>query len=90
VPRLLALPLLVWIGRRSYGIYLWHEVVNVLVPAPQSRPAILVRAMVLGLVTLGVAQLSWRYIESPFLRRKELRYSRAGPAAPEGGGRNGP
>ena len=77
IPRLLTLPVLLWIGRRSYGIYLWHELVNVLVPAPQSKVAILARAAVLGLITLGVAQLSWRFIESPFMKRIDLRHGRA-------------
>lgn len=76
--KFLSLPLLVWIGRRSYGIYLWHEVVNVLVPAPVGKPAILLRAAILGVITLGVAELSWRFIESPFLRRKEKRYGESG------------
>lgn len=58
-------------GRRSYGWYLWH------VPAlllsvrwlGYAAPAIL-----LGLgVTLAMAELSWRYVEQPFLRRNAPR-----------------
>jgi peptidoglycan/LPS O-acetylase OafA/YrhL len=72
--KLLALPLAVWIGRRSYGLYLWHEVLNILVPNPGGKVTIVVRTAVLLVASMGVAELSWRYIESPFLRRKDARY----------------
>jgi peptidoglycan/LPS O-acetylase OafA/YrhL len=72
--RLLAVPLAVWIGRRSYGLYLWHEVLNILVPHPGGKAALLVRTVVLLVASMGVAELSWRFIESPFLRRKDDRY----------------
>jgi peptidoglycan/LPS O-acetylase OafA/YrhL len=87
VGRLLSLPVVVWIGRRSYGLYLWHEVLNVLTPNPGGRVGTLVRVAVLTLASIGVAELSWRYIESPFLRRKEHRYGRATERT---GGRPGP
>ncbi len=72
--RWLALPIAVWIGKRAYGLYLWHEVLNVLVPKPGGKAALLVRMVVLVVVSMGVAELSWRFIESPFLRRKAARY----------------
>ena len=72
--RLLALPVMVWIGKRSYGLYLWHEVLNVLTPNPGGKVAVVVRTAVLMVASMGVAELSWRFIESPFLRRKESRY----------------
>ena len=72
--RLLAIPVLVWIGRRSYGLYLWHEVLNVLTPDPGTKVGVAVRTVVLLVASMGVAELSWRFIESPFLRRKDDRY----------------
>jgi peptidoglycan/LPS O-acetylase OafA/YrhL len=72
--RLLALPLAVWIGRRSYGLYLWHEVLNILAPHANSKAALVARTVILLVASMGVAELSWRYIESPFLRRKDARY----------------
>ena len=58
-----------WIGRRSYGIYLWHWPVFV-VTRPgvdlgwSSGPTLVLR---LGL-TLVIAELSFRYLEEPIRR----------------------
>ena len=62
-----------WVGHRSYGIYLWHWPLLVLAQAaaaPWSRtPA---GAWILGgivlLATLGVAELSYRFLEQPVRR----------------------
>jgi len=71
-PRFLTHPAALWIGRRSYGLYIWHW------------PAFYMTRLALGkgwlTVTIGmilsfvVAGLSYRLIELPFLRRK-ARYS---------------
>ncbi|MFM7063480.1 MAG: acyltransferase family protein [Actinomycetes bacterium] len=86
--RLLALPVAVWIGKRSYGLYLWHEVLNPLVPGAGGKVGLLVRIVVLFAASFGLAELSWRFIESPFLRRKANQYGRAGQRKPAAG--NGP
>jgi peptidoglycan/LPS O-acetylase OafA/YrhL len=58
-----------WVGERSYGIYLWHWPLF-LVTRPgaelpiEGLPAFLVR---IGLL-LGVAELSYRYLEMPVRR----------------------
>jgi peptidoglycan/LPS O-acetylase OafA/YrhL/lysophospholipase L1-like esterase len=58
-----------WIGRRSYGIYLWHWPVYVV-----TRPGIDIKwssgpVLVLRLaVTLLLAELSFRYVEEPVRR----------------------
>ncbi|HEY4280976.1 MAG TPA: acyltransferase family protein [Conexibacter sp.] len=63
---------LVWIGRRSYGIYLWHWPVMAM-----TRPDLDVRASTWVLVplqialTLVLAALSYRYVEMP-VRRGDL------------------
>jgi peptidoglycan/LPS O-acetylase OafA/YrhL len=60
---------LVWIGRRSYGIYLWHWPVMAM-----TRPDLDIRASKWLLVTLqlaitlGLAALSYRYVEMPVRR----------------------
>ena len=66
--RLLSLPRMTWVGRRSYGIYLWNlpvlAVVDALgLPGVARVPAVLV----IGLV---VPALSYRFVEIPMLRRK--------------------
>jgi len=64
---------LVWIGVRSYGIYLWHWPVLVLTRPDQDVPfsGIGLTAVQVGL-TVGIAALSYRYVERPF-RRAGLR-----------------
>jgi peptidoglycan/LPS O-acetylase OafA/YrhL len=75
--RILAFPLFAWIGRRSYAIYLFHPVVfrycdrrHVHLPPSES----FVFQM---LVILAAAEVSYRVIEAPMLRRK-LRYAALG------------
>lgn len=59
---------LVWIGKRSYGVYLWHASVAAIVGSTIGRDwYIYAPVMIAG--TLVVAALSWRFIESPFLHR---------------------
>ena len=72
------LPVMIWAGKRSYGLYLWHEVANVLTPGVSGKVQVLVRTAFLFLASAGLAELSWRFVESPFLRRKDARFGRAG------------
>jgi peptidoglycan/LPS O-acetylase OafA/YrhL len=74
---ILALAPLQWIGRRSYGMYIWHfpiivVVLNLNLPATHlhfTRFAIEIVAIFV------VTALSYQVIEQPFLRRK-IRFSR--------------
>lgn len=65
--RLLGRQPLVWLGQRSYGIYLWHWPVMAL-----SRPGVDVQWPLWQLVPLQIgvtvvlAELSYRYVEMPF------------------------
>ncbi|MFV0315509.1 MAG: acyltransferase family protein [Microthrixaceae bacterium] len=64
--RLLAIPPLVWFGVRSYSIYLWHWPIFVFtrpdLDVPLSGWPLFVLRMAL---TLGAAELSFRFIERP-------------------------
>jgi len=72
---ILKLQPLVWIGRISYGLYLWHWPVRGFVFGAASRPAFgrIVMAIVL---TFVIAGLSFYLVEQPFLKMKK-RFSRA-------------
>ena len=62
-----------WIGRRTYGVYLWHLAVMgelyVLFshnPHPGRTYVALLPLVLLG--TVAVAELSWRFVERPAMR----------------------
>ena len=64
-----------WVGRRSYGIYLWHFLLVGLVPAtlPLAGPARLGGA----LVGVAVAAVSYRWLEKPVRDRVRARTAAA-------------
>jgi hypothetical protein len=70
--RLTSHPAAVWLGERSYSIYLWHWPVILLVArdnpsAPGTASHLLTRGWCV-LVTLALADLSHRFVEAPFRR----------------------
>ncbi|MEZ0447914.1 acyltransferase family protein [Cellulomonas sp. ICMP 17802] len=68
VARTLAIGPLVWIGRRSYGIYLWGPVLATIVATvvPHSAPLL----PIILVLTFVVPALSFRFVEKPFLELK--------------------
>jgi peptidoglycan/LPS O-acetylase OafA/YrhL len=66
VGRLLGWEPLRWLGVRSYGIYLWHFPVILLTSQPGGPDP--VRAAAQVALTVGVAAVSWRYVEEPVRR----------------------
>ncbi len=66
VARLLALPPLVWIGKRSYGMYLWHFPILLLTTDANSTAGVPIwmRFVQIGLIFL-VAALSYTFVENP-------------------------
>ncbi len=55
-----------WLGRRSYGVYLWHWPVIVFVGAPMGLDVDGVPLMILQVaVTIGLAEASYRWVERP-------------------------
>lgn len=65
--RALAARPLVWFGRRSYGAYLWHYPLALIILGDDHS---LTRVAMLLAVTLAVTAASYRYIEEPFLKLK--------------------
>lgn len=61
-------PLLVWIGRISYGLYLWHFPIFRQIMALGLHPVLTIIIEVA--ITFAVAILSYYFIEQPFLRLK--------------------
>ncbi len=53
-----------WLGVRSYGIYLWQWPVIVLIN-PSHGPLGVPRAVAAVAITVGIAALSWKYVEDP-------------------------
>jgi peptidoglycan/LPS O-acetylase OafA/YrhL len=66
---------LVWIGRISYGLYLWHWPVRGFVFGRSTEPSIkqVIAAVILS---FAITSLSFYFIEQPFLRWKK-RFSHA-------------
>jgi peptidoglycan/LPS O-acetylase OafA/YrhL len=67
--RLLRWRPLVWVGRLSYGLYLWNFPVCYILTRPGWPRAALIPLQVLG--TVAAASLSFYFIEQPFLRMKD-------------------
>ena len=61
------------LGRISYGVYLWHFPIAIILAARLN--SVTTAALTLALST-GIAALSWRYVEQPFLRRRYAARSR--------------
>jgi peptidoglycan/LPS O-acetylase OafA/YrhL len=53
-----------WLGVRSYGIYLWHYPVIVLT-SPANGTENLPRAIAQIAASIGIAALSWKFVEEP-------------------------
>lgn len=74
VTRALALSPLVWVGSRSYGMYLFHIPIFTVIQASRlsDQSSRLVIPLKVAL-TMLVAAASYRWVESYFLRRNRLR-----------------
>ena len=83
--RLLSWPPVVYVGRISYGIYVYHVFVIIIV-SPLLVPYGLstehfaaARIVVLLALTLVLSSLSWHFLERPFLAWKEALKPRGYP-----------
>ena len=78
-------PRLCYLGQISYGIYLYHYIIITTMEQLCGHYGV-ARALWLDAVAfalvLGVAALSWRYVEQPILGFKDRFEYRPSPAAP--------
>ena len=72
--RVLSRRLPVWIGKRSYGIYLYHFTLLGALNLP-GGPLALAAGIV---ISFAAAALSYRYLEEPCLRLKDRRVGARG------------
>lgn len=79
--RLLSHPVLTYVGKISYSLYLWHWPILVFVGFAVGDTHWVARAALCLPLSFGIASLSWRYVEMPFRRRGQ----RATPALFAGG-----
>ncbi|MBC1456319.1 acyltransferase family protein [Listeria newyorkensis] len=64
-----------WIGMRSYGIYLWHyPIITLTTPITEVGTPNLVRASLQVAATLLIAELSYRFVETPIRKKGFIAY----------------
>jgi peptidoglycan/LPS O-acetylase OafA/YrhL len=70
-------PWALWFGKRSYSIYMWHNLVGFVVVGflgdllvGRTRLVVLVAFPISFALTTGISALSWNHIETPALRYK--------------------
>jgi len=63
----LSSPLLVWLGKRSYGLYLWHYTINSILKIDKHGFATTLLAILLA---LAATEFSYRFVEHPFMTLK--------------------
>ena len=80
--RALALPPLVWLGQRSYGLYLYHWPIYQLIRNIAGKQMKLHEFAIAMGITIVITELSYRYIETPIRKgalgrwRKQMRETR--------------
>jgi peptidoglycan/LPS O-acetylase OafA/YrhL len=73
VSRVLSLGPVLWLGRRSYGFYLWHFPVLYLLADHVTNVSVLIAV---GFAISAVCtELSWRIVEQPFLHYKDRHFA---------------
>jgi peptidoglycan/LPS O-acetylase OafA/YrhL len=74
--RVLGVPVMRYLGDRSYGLYLWHWPVFVLLRPQDFAVPLAVTELLRLAITFLAAELSFRYIEDPFRQGSLLAWSR--------------
>nr|WP_269326953.1 acyltransferase family protein [Kineosporia mesophila] len=71
--RVLSLPLLQFIGARSYSIYLWHWPALVIAPYLLERETTTYEKLLVALAALGLACAGYALVEQPLRHHEQLR-----------------
>jgi len=66
--KVLSFPILVYLGKRSYGLYLWHDFINMLLHTESHGS---VRTIFSAVLALVVTELSYSLIERPAIALKD-------------------
>lgn len=69
---LLTLRPMVGIGLISYSLYLWHQPLFALARVYSLKPPAPMVMAALTLISVGIAFLSWRYVEQPFRHKNRI------------------
>lgn len=72
VGRLLSMNLMVWIGWLSYSLYLWHQPLFAFARISGVSSESTWVFLLLGMLSVGLAYLSWRFVERPFRSRQRV------------------
>jgi len=70
IARLFRHPVLVWSGRRSYGLYLWHVPIYWIVTERLSYLPAVTQGAIVVCATLAAVTASWRFVERPLQERR--------------------
>lgn len=81
-PSLLQSLSLVYLGQRSYSLYLWHYPI-VRYVMPRCPGSSIVKVAFAAMVTLVAAEISFRFIEQPFLKLKDQKPNYGNSASAE-------
>ena len=72
---LLSLNAMVWLGRRSYGLYLYHRTLAMLIPELVPGITLKVGGPLVLILALLVAEASYRWVELPIMRAGRRRFA---------------
>lgn len=76
VAKLLSTKIMIGLGLLSYSIYLWHQPIFAFARHRSTEPLSNFIYLMLCVLTIFLAFLTWKYIENPFRDRDRIRKSR--------------
>jgi len=84
VTKVLCLPVMQYLGKISYGLYVWHSFASQLVNIYLRTDYVLINFVFLLLLTILISAVSFKFLETPFLKlKKYFIYSVSKPSISE-------